>query len=271
VGLVTKPGLPIPPGEPAINPVPRAMIRQAVGEVLAAAELTGRGVEVEVSVPRGEELARKTFNPRLGILGGISILGTTGIVEPYSTAAWLASVEQAIDVAVAQGSRRLVFTVGARGERFARAAFPQVPEVAFVQIGPFFGDALRHAASSGVENVCLYAMIGKLAKFAAGNESVHSSKSRQDFDFLARLALSVGADSELVARIEQANTAQEVADLVSAAELPDFFDRLCQLAWQVAQPLLAGKCSLQVYVTGIHERVLGKYLGNAEWGTGNGE
>ncbi len=271
VGLVTKPGLPIPPGEPAINPVPRTMIRQAVGEVLALAALAGRGVEIEISVPRGEELALKTFNPRLGILGGISILGTTGIVEPYSTAAWLASVVQAIDVAVAQGSRRLVFTVGARGERFARAAFPQVPEVAFVQIGPFFGDALRHAAASGVENVCLYAMIGKLAKFAAGNESVHSSKSRQDFDFLARLARSVGADEDLVARVEQANTAQEVADMISAAGLLSFFDWLCERAWQVAQPQLAGKCGLQVYVTGIHERVLGKHLGNGEWGVGNGK
>ena len=153
-------------------------------------------------MPCGEELARKTFNPRLGILGGISILGTTGIVEPHSTAAWLASVVQGIDVAVAQGSRRLVLTVGARGERFARAAFPQVPEVAFVQIGPFFGEALRHAAAAGVENVCLYAMIGKLAKFAAGNESVHSSKSRQDFDFLARLAQSVGAGGDLCRRVE---------------------------------------------------------------------
>jgi cobalt-precorrin-5B (C1)-methyltransferase len=247
------------------------MVRQAIAEVFAAHGLTWRGVEVEVSVARGEELARKTFNPRLGILGGISILGTTGIVEPYSTAAWLASVVQAIDVAVAQGCRRLVFTVGARGERFARAAFPQVAEVAFVQIGPFFGDALRHAATAGVENVCLYAMIGKLAKFAAGNESVHSSQSRQDFSFLARLAESVGGNAEMIARIEQANTAQEVADMVAAAGLSPFFDRLCERAWQVAQPLLNGKCGLQVYVTGIHEKVLGKHLGNGELGMGNAE
>ena len=167
VGLVTKKGLPVPPGEPAINPAPRRLIAETVAEVLTEKGLAGRGVVVEISVPRGEELAQKTFNPRLGIVGGISILGTTGIVVPYSTAAWLASVTQEIDVAAAQGLRQLVLTVGARGERLARDLFP-LPEEAFVQIGPFFGDALRHCARAGIEKVILAAMIGKLAKFAAG-------------------------------------------------------------------------------------------------------
>ena len=134
VGLVTKKGLPVPPGEPAVNPAPRKLIAETVEEVLAVRGLAGRGVAVEISVPGGEELAKKTFNPRLGIVGGISILGTTGVVTPYSTAAWVASVTQEIDVAAAQGLRRLVLAVGARGERLARDLFPLPPE-AFVQVG----------------------------------------------------------------------------------------------------------------------------------------
>ena len=174
-------------------------------------------------MPKGEELAKKTFNPRLGIVGGISILGTTGIVVPYSTAAWVASVTQEIDVAVAQGLQASwCSTVGARGERLARQLFP-LPEEAFVQIGPFFGDALRHCARPAIEKVTLAAMIGKLAKFAAGNESVHSTASSQDFAFLAETAGAGGADADLVEQIAAANTAQEVSELVAAAGLDCIF------------------------------------------------
>ena len=235
VGLVTKPGLPVPPGEPAINPVPRTMIRQTVEEILGDAGVRHQGVMVEISVPRGEEMAKKTFNPRLGIIEGISILGTSGIVVPYSTAAWVASVVQAIDVAVAQGSKRLVLTVGGRSERAAQKLF-SLPEVAFIQIGPFFGDALRHCKKNGVEHVSLVAMIGKLAKFAGRNESVHSTVSSQDFDFLGRLAGEAGADATLIARITAANTAQEVAELVSQ-KLPMFFTLLCEQAWRFGRSL----------------------------------
>ncbi|HKI31140.1 MAG TPA: cobalt-precorrin-5B (C(1))-methyltransferase [Gemmataceae bacterium] len=258
VGLVTKKGLPVPPGEPAINPAPRRLIAETVAEVLAAKGLAGRGVVVEIAVPRGEELARKTFNPRLGIVGGISILGTTGIVVPYSTAAWLASVTQEIDVAAAQGLKRLVLTVGARGERLARALFP-LPEEAFVQIGPFFGDALRHCARAGIERVILAAMIGKLAKFAAGNESVHSTNSSQDFAFLADTARAVGADTELVERIGRANTAQEVAEMVGAAGAGGFFGVLCRKAWNFAATLVGTSLALEVCLTGQGGEVLGQY------------
>ena len=237
VGLVTRPGLPIPPGEPAINPVPRRMMREAVAEVLAEAGFADRGVNVEISVPLGAELAKKTFNPRLGIVGGISILGTTGIVVPYSTSAWVASVVQAIDVAAAQGVTHLILTVGNRGERVAQSLFP-LPEVSFIQIGPFFGEALRHCATVGIERVSLLSMIGKLAKFAAGNESVHSTQSRQDFEFLAQLAQTVGADDALTAQVRTANTAQEVSTLVSAQNLKGFYNLLCQHAWNFAQDLI---------------------------------
>jgi cobalt-precorrin-5B (C1)-methyltransferase len=205
--------------------------------VLGAAGARDRGVIVEIAVPNGVELAQKTFNPRLGIVYGISILGTSGIVVPYSNAAWVASVIQAIDVAAAQGCKHLVLTVGGRSERSAQAIYA-LPEVAFIQIGPFFGAALKHCQVAGIERVSIVAMIGKLAKFAGGNESVHSTASRQDFDFLARLAMTAGADAELLKRIAAANTAQEVAQMLAGNSV--FFTLLCEQAWQFARSLLGG-------------------------------
>jgi cobalt-precorrin-5B (C1)-methyltransferase len=257
VGLVTKPGLPVPPGEPAINPVPRTMIRETIEEVLGDAGVRRAGVSVEISVPRGEEMAQKTFNPRLGIVGGISILGTSGIVVPYSTAAWVASVVQAIDVAAAQDCRHLVLTVGGRSERAAQALF-SIPEIAFIQMGPFFGDALKHCKKTGARRVSLVAMIGKLAKFAGGNESVHSTAGSQDFDFLARLAAAAGADAELVGRARAANTAQEVAELMGQ-RFPAFFTLLCQEAWRFGQALVGEGLLLEILLTGIHGDILGRY------------
>jgi cobalt-precorrin-5B (C1)-methyltransferase len=257
VGLVTKAGLPMPPGEPAINPGPRRLIAETVADVLAARNVSERGVVVEIAVPRGEELAKKTFNPRLGIVGGISILGTTGIVVPYSTAAWVASVTQEIDVAAAQGLRLLVLTVGARGERLSRQLFSH-PEEAFVQIGPFFGDALRHCARAGIGRVILVAMVGKLAKFAAGHESVHSTSSRQDFAFLQEIARSVGAAPGLIEQIGRANTSQEVVDLIAAEGPAAFFDALCRKAREFANGLVGGACTVDVVLMGQAGQVLGR-------------
>jgi cobalt-precorrin-5B (C1)-methyltransferase len=259
VGLVTKKGLPVPPGEPAINPAPRKLIAETLREVLAGFGDEDRGVVVQISVPRGEELAKKTFNPRLGIVGGISILGTTGIVVPYSTAAWLASVVQGIDVAAAGGLKHLVLTVGERGERLARQLLA-LPEGAFVQIGPFFGDALRHCAKAGIEKVTLVSMIGKLAKFAAGHESVHSSNSKQDFEFLAAIARETGASEEILAQIRDANTAQEVAGLVGAHGNANFFNLICRRAWEHGRALVREGSSLEVLLTGSDGTVLGKTI-----------
>jgi cobalt-precorrin-5B (C1)-methyltransferase len=251
VGVVTKNGLPVAPGEPAINPAPRRLIAETIAAVLAEHQLAGRGVAVEISVPNGAELAKKTFNPRLGIVGGISILGTTGIVVPYSTTAWVASVTQEIDVAAANGVKELVLTVGARGERLARQLIP-LPEEAFVQIGPFFGTALRHCAKMGIAKVTLAAMIGKLAKFAAGHESVHSSDSRQDFAFFAEVARVAGVDQGIIERISTANTAEEVSQLVSEAgqrTATTFFQEICRRAWEFAHTFVPGSLTLEVCLT----------------------
>ena len=258
VGLVTKPGLPIPPGEPAINPVPRQMLTEMANAILARTQNQHRGVTIELSVPNGEVLAQKTFNPRLGILGGISILGTTGIVVPYSLAAWEASVVQNIDVAVAQDCEHLIFVTGGRGERFAQRLF-DLPQIAFVQLGEFFGRALRHAAEAGARRVTLAAMIGKLSKFAAGNESVHSKKSAQDFQFFARVAQDVGAAEPLRMQILEANTAQAVSEMADEAGLTGFHDRICQETWQFARSLTQDQYPLEVLLLGKQGDVLGQY------------
>jgi cobalt-precorrin-5B (C1)-methyltransferase len=257
VGTVTKKGLPVPPGEPAINPAPRALIAGTIAGVLAERGDDRRGVVVEVSVPDGAERAKKTFNPRLGIVGGISILGTTGIVVPYSTDAWLASVVQGIDVAAAQGLTHLVLTVGERGERFARALLP-LPEEAFVQVGPFFGDSLRHCAKAGIARVTLVSMLGKLAKFAAGHESVHSTSSSQDFAFLAELAGEAGGAAELQQRIREANTAQEVGSMVEDAGFVRFFDLICRRARQFASRIVNDRVPVEVVLTSQNGSVLSR-------------
>jgi len=258
VGVVTRRGLSVPVGEPAINPVPRQMLTETVQEVLASAQCALRGVTIEISVPNGEALAQKTLNPRLGIIGGISILGTTGIVVPYSTAAWEASVVQNIDVAVAQDCEHLVFIVGGRGESFAQRLFA-LPEIAFVQIGDFFGMALRHAAEAGAQKVSLASMIGKLAKFAAGNESVHSRQSTQDFAFLGTLARAAGAAESLAQHVQSANTAQEVSELMEEMGLTTFHDLICHAAWQYAAAITHGSYSLEILLLGKAGKILGRY------------
>src|SRR3954447_12647654 len=157
VGVVTKAGLGLEVGGPAINPVPRQQIRDAVGEVVA---LDSTGVRVVVSVPEGERMARKTTNARLGILGGISILGTTGIVRPFSTASWRASVVQAVAVMAAQQETTLVLATGGRTEKGAMALLPDLPEVCFVEVGDFTGAALRRAVAAGLERVVFVGMAG---------------------------------------------------------------------------------------------------------------
>src|SRR4051812_20200972 len=211
-----------PPGSPAINPIPRRMIVEAVSIALGGASPTP-GVEVTIAVPGGEELAKKTLNARIGILGGISILGTTGIVRPMSTASWRASVLQSIDVAAANSLAHIVLTTGGRSERFAGSLYPSLPEMAFVQMGIFTGDALRRARERGVPRVSLCGMIGKLAKLAAGQLQTHVAAGAVDVGFLADLALEAGAAGPLVEAIRRANTARHVEELIDAAGFGVFY------------------------------------------------
>lgn len=239
VATVTRPGLGLEIDAPAINPVPRRNIAQMVVAELAPS--AHRGARVVISVPRGEEIARATLNARLGLVGGISILGTTGIVRPFSTAAWRASVASAVDVARAQGLEHLVFTTGGRTERFAMALLPGLPEAAFIQVGDDVGLGLRRAARRGAALVTVVAMMGKLVKMAAGALQTHVSHARVDGAFLAELASHCGAPRHLAAEIEAANTARHALEIADAAGLQGLCDLVCCRAAE-ALKRAAGPC-----------------------------
>ena len=219
VGVVTKPGLGLAVGEPAINPVPRRMISSAVAEALAAVGGEPRGLDVVISVPGGERMARRTTNARLGILGGISILGTTGIVRPFSTASWRASVEQAVQVMAAQGVGTAVLCTGGRTERGAMALLPELPEVAFVEVGDFTGAAIRKCVEGGVGRVVFVGMAGKLTKLAAGVLMTHYTRSKVDVGVLAELTLAAGGDPAVAQQVAAANTGRHAYELWEAAGL----------------------------------------------------
>jgi len=204
VGMVTRAGLPIAPGEPAINPVPRAMMDEVVAE-MAAEYGEAPDVTVAVSVPGGAEIAKKTWNPRLGITGGLSILGTTGIVRPYSCAAWIASIHRGIDVARAAGLGHVAGCTGATSERVVQARLG-LDDVAMLDMGDFVGGMIKYLRRHRVARVTIGGGIGKLTKLAQGAVDLHSGRSQVDFE---RLAESLGRPD--VARM---NTALEVYETV---------------------------------------------------------
>ncbi len=218
VGTVTKAGLPLAVGEPAINPVPRQMIRDAVAEV--AARHGGSGdVVVEISVDHGEEIARSTWNPRLGILGGLSILGTTGIVVPYSCSAWIDSIRRGIDVARAAGRTHVAGCTGSTSEKVA-VAVHGLPEDALLDMGDFAGAVLKYLKRHPVPRLTVAGGFAKLSKLAAGHLDLHSARSQVDKGYLAGLAREGGADEALVAAVAAANTGLEAVQLCSAAGVP---------------------------------------------------
>lgn len=224
VGTVTRPGLGLPVGAPAINPVPRRMITAALAEV------TAEPLVVTVSVPGGQAMAARTSNDRLGIVGGISILGTTGIVRPFSTAAYRASVVQQIDVAAAQGERHVVLCTGSRSERAAGRLFPDLDPVAVVEVGDFSGIALRRCAAAGVARVTVVAMAGKIAKLAAGVMMTHFHRSAVDTGLLARVAREVGASADVVQAAGDTATARHFFEVCMATGTRAPLHSLCELA-----------------------------------------
>ena len=239
VGVVTRPGLGLEVGAAAINPVPRAMITQSVGEAI---DVNQRGIKVVISVPGGEKMARKTTNARLGIIGGISILGTTGIVRPFSTASWRASVEQAIAVLAAQGEDTVVLCTGGRTEKGAMRLLPDLPEVCFVEVGDFTGAALRRAVEHGLTRVVFAGMVGKLTKLAAGVLMTHYTRSKVSLDLLRDITLAAGGDQDLAERVADANTARHAAELWDqAALLPAASRELCARTARVLHRFCAGK------------------------------
>ncbi|CAI2934090.1 Cobalt-precorrin-5B C(1)-methyltransferase [Aminobacter niigataensis] len=228
VGTVTRPGLPIPPGEASINPVPRKMIAGVVTEVLGE----GADVEVEISVAGGEEMALKTLNPRLGILGGISILGTTGIVIPYSCSAWIHSIHRGVDVARAMGFEHVAGSTGNASE-IAVQKFHGLHEVQLIDMGDFVGGMLKYVRAHPVPKVTIAGGVAKMTKLAQGLLDLHSSRGSADLDGLAAVAVEAGADAALEARIKGANTVAEAFIEANKAGIA-IGDAVASAAWRTA-------------------------------------
>ncbi len=254
VGTVTRPGLVLEPGEPAINPVPRRMIQGHLETLAAAAGYSG-GFRVTVGVDGGERIAGRTMNARLGILGGLSILGTTGIVRPFSCAAYIASIHQAIDVARANGCPRVACCTGGTSEAAMREQYG-LDDMALIEMGDLFGAALKYLRRHPLPAVVLAAGFGKLSKFAAGHLDAHSRRSRIDLDALAEEAADLGGSQALVARIRAANTsAQALADCLEQGVA--LADRISARAWQRARGMLPETTALEVCAVDRAGRIVG--------------
>ncbi|PWC69071.1 cobalt-precorrin-6A synthase [Azospirillum sp. TSH58] len=255
VGTVTRPGLPVPVGEPAINPVPRAMIRRAVAE---AAALAGEApdVVVEISVENGEALARRTMNPRLGILGGLSILGTTGIVVPYSCAAWIASIQRGVDVARAAGLGHVAACTGDTSEKAVTARYG-LPEHALLDMGDFAGGTLKYLRRHPIPRLTLCGGFAKFGKLARGLLDLHSKRGSVDLDWLADRMAELGAAPDCVAEARNANTAAHVLAIAKEAGLP-LADRVAALAQRTALDTLDGApVAVEVLVTDRQGNIVG--------------
>ena len=242
VGVVTKPGLGLPVGGPAINEVPRRMISYSVKEVLDPDE---RGVRVVISVPGGEKMAEKTTNARLGIVGGISILGTTGIVRPFSTAAWAASVVQAINVMGAQGQKTFVLSTGGLTEKAAMRLLPDLEEVCFIEVGDFTGQAMKQAVKNGLRRGFFVGMAGKLTKLAAGVMMTHWTRSKVDNELLAGITSEAGGSPELIERVKAANSARHAYELWRGAGLHKAPHLLCERVAENLREYAGGE--LEIY------------------------
>lgn len=242
VGMVTKPGLVVSVGEPAINPVPRRMIYEAVCEALAMANCDG-GIEIVISVPAGESLAKKTLNHRLGIIGGLSILGTTGIVKPISSEAWTATIAASLSVARAAGLKDVVLATGRTSERAVQSVL-DLPDEAYAMMGDYLEFSLQAAKKQGFARVHLAGMGAKIMKAALKIPQSHvrhgALAMRDCLDLLAEL----GAEPEVVAGLENVNTAREIYERLLEKERFDLVEAICRRAKNYAE----GVCGLPVTV-----------------------
>jgi cobalt-precorrin-5B (C1)-methyltransferase len=257
VATVTKPGLGLEVGAPAVNPVPRRNITAMVEEELEGSDFAG--AVVTISVPGGEAMALETTNARLGLLGGISILGTSGIVKPYSTAAYRASVVQAIDVARERGITDLVLTTGGKSEAYAMRLFPSFQEDAFIQVGDFIGTGLRHCARRGATRAVIVGMIGKLSKMADGKMMTHAAGSEVNMELLASIAAEIGATDALLAEIRAANTARHVLELCAASGVSDVTSGVCRRVVAHGAAHAGGAMAVEAYLVDFNGALLGQH------------
>jgi cobalt-precorrin-5B (C1)-methyltransferase len=256
VGMVTKPGLPVPPGEPAINPVPRVMIRNAVAEIATAHGGSG-DVEVTIAIPGGEKLAERTVSGRLGIVGGLSILGTTGIVVPFSCAAWIHSIYSGIDVARAEGLTHLAGSTGATSEAAVQRLY-NLPEVALIDMGDFVGGMLKYLRRHPVPRITVAGGFAKMVKLGQGLLDLHSRRGEVDRPWLAEKLAEAGGDAKLVAAVATANTAAEVMGWAAERQLP-LAELVARAAWDTAARVIGGtEMELEILVFDRESRLLGQ-------------
>ncbi|MGD9672213.1 MAG: cobalt-precorrin-5B (C(1))-methyltransferase [Candidatus Nitrosocosmicus sp.] len=262
VGKVTKPGLGLPIGSHAINPVPLKMIKDSVDEVLSKNidSTKSFGIAITITVPKGAEIAIKTDNPRLGIIGGISILGTTGIVLPYSTASFAAAIRQGLDVGIAQGADTFILTTGGRSEDFMKHLFQErYPEHCYIQMGDFAGFSVKQCHDKGVKRIFIGGFIGKLTKIAMGVKQTHVRGSHVSMDFMARLAEESGANKELVDSIVNANTARHVSEIIDSNSIVGFYDLICREAVKQLKNYSGNQLLIEVLLFDFNGNVVGRY------------
>ena len=244
VGTVTRPGLVLGVGEPAINPVPRRMMTEHLTRLAAEVSYAG-GFEVTVCVDNGSELALKTMNPRLGILGGLSILGTSGIVRPFSCAAYIASIHQGIDVAKTNGYSHIAACTGNASEDTMRRVY-DLPDIALIEMGDFVGAVLKHLRKVPVGKLSLCGGFGKISKLAAGHMDLHSRHSSINLEQLAQWAADVGADAELQQEIREANTSQQALATAAAVGVA-LGDAVCQHALDFVRSVVPAQVQVEVF------------------------
>jgi cobalt-precorrin-5B (C1)-methyltransferase len=258
VGRVTRPGLGLEIGGPAINPVPKKMIEAIVFDT-GKDLLVQNGIKIIISVPKGVELAKKTDNPRLGIVDGISILGTTGIVFPYSTASFAASIRQSLDVAVSLGTNIVVLTTGGRSEDFIKQLYKSLPEFAFIQMGDFSGYTIKQCATRNIKKIIIAGFIGKLTKMAMGVKQTHVRGSHISIQFMAKLASECIDSKEIINEITQANTARHVYEIISQYKIKNYFNLICQHVYNEMYSHSNNFLEIKVIMFDFEGQICGKY------------
>lgn len=262
VGTVTRAGLPIPPGEPAINPVPRQMMRAVIAELAAQHNEPG-DVEIEISVADGAEIAKQTWNPRLGIVGGLSILGTTGIVVPFSCSAWIHSIHRGVDVAIAAGLQHVAGCTGSTSEAAVQKLYG-LPELAMLDMGDFAGALLKYLRQHPVRRLTIGGGFAKLVKLAQGQMDLHSGRSQVDRTMLADWLVELGAPEALRLQAQQANTALEVLELAEKGGLK--LGDLVAARAQAAAAAIVSPANVMIDVVAVNRtgRIVGRSMSVAD-------
>ena len=246
VGTVTRPGTGIEVGEPAVTRVPRRMMAESVSDAAGISGLeSDAGFVAQVSVTDGEKIAEKTTNARLGVLGGISILGSTGVVQPFSTAAWRASVHLAVDVAAANGLSHVVLSTGTRSEEYSRQLL-DLPDMAYIEAGIFSGPSLKRCVMRKIGRATHVGMVGKFSKMAMGHFVTHVAGNQVDTEFLSELAAECGAKPEVQEEIRGASSARHFQEIAQANDLMQVIPKICQMVCDESRKLLGDEADLVI-------------------------